>query len=143
MVMKIIIFWFTCLYACWIGALATRCNQPMRGSLTKSNMEQKATQILIGFMATMFRPENKLVSYESNNWFMLSVVLLASVSKYKQGAIWWLFGFKEVGGSKKMGKCHFSLPYLSKHRKRKMRKPLLLFSFLFYTTIFSLSGYYS
>jgi len=40
-----------------------------------------------------------------------------------------LFGFKEVGGSKEMGKCHFSLPYLSKHRKSKMRNP---FSFSFF-----------
>ena len=37
-----------------------------------------------------------------------------------------LFGFKEVGGSKELGKCYFSLSYLSKHQKRKMRKPLFL-----------------
>ena len=36
---------------------------------------------------------------------------------------------------------HFLCP--SKHRKRKMRKPLFLFSFFFYTTISSLPGCYS
>ena len=56
---------------------------------------------------------------------------------------YWLFGFKEVGGSKEMGKCNFSLPYLSKHRKKKMRKPLFLFSLPFYSTISSLPGCYS
>jgi len=38
----------------------------------------------------------------------------------KLDAIMGLFDFKEVGGSKEMGKCHSSLPYLSKHWKRKM-----------------------
>ena len=40
-----------------------------------------------------------------------------------------VFGCKEVGGSKEMGKYNCSLPYLSKHRKKKIRKPLLLFFF--------------
>ena len=40
-----------------------------------------------------------------------------------------LFGCKEVGGSKEIGKYNCSLSYLSKHRKRKIRKPLFLFSF--------------
>ena len=54
-----------------------------------------------------------------------------------------VFGCKEVGGSKEMGKYNCSLPYLSKHRKRKIRKLIFLFSSLFYTTIFSLSECYS
>ena len=49
-----------------------------------------------------------------------------------------VFGCKEVGGSKVMGKYNCSFPYLSKHRKRKMRKPLFLFSFPFYTITSSL-----
>jgi len=49
-----------------------------------------------------------------------------------------LFGFKEVGGSKEIEKCHFSLLYLSIHRKRKMRKLFFLISFPFYATIYSL-----
>ena len=54
-----------------------------------------------------------------------------------------VFGCKEVSGSKKMGKYNCSLPYLSKHRKKKIRKPPFLLSFLFYTTIFSLPECYS
>ena len=54
-----------------------------------------------------------------------------------------VFGCKEVGGSKKMGKYNCSLSYLSNHRKRKMRKPLFLFSCPFYTIISSLSECYS
>jgi len=42
-----------------------------------------------------------------------------------------MFGFKEVGGSKEMGKRYFSLPYLSKHQKRKMRKPFFFSLFPF------------
>ena len=54
-----------------------------------------------------------------------------------------VFGCKEVGGSKEMGKYNCSLHYLSKHRKRKIRKLLFLFSSLFYTTISSLPECYS
>ena len=59
------------------------------------------------------------------------------------GSISGVFGCKEVSESKEMGKNNCSLPYLSKHRKRKIRKSLFLFSFLFYTTIFSLPECYS
>ena len=41
-----------------------------------------------------------------------------------------VLGCKEVGRSKEMGKYNCSLSYLSKHRKRKIRKPLFLFSSL-------------
>ena len=54
-----------------------------------------------------------------------------------------VFGCKEVGGSKEMRKYNCLFPYLSKHRKRKIRKPLFLFSFLFYTIILSLPKCYS
>ena len=54
-----------------------------------------------------------------------------------------VFGLKEVGGSKEMRKYNCSLSYLSKHRKRKIKKLLFLFSFLFYTTISSLLKCYS
>jgi len=54
-----------------------------------------------------------------------------------------VFGCKEVGGSKEMGKYNYSLFYLSKHRKRKIRKFFFLFSFLFYTIISSLPECYS
>ena len=54
-----------------------------------------------------------------------------------------LFGCKEVGGSKEIGKYNCSLSYLSKHRKRKIRKSFFLFSFLFYTIISSLPECYS
>ena len=60
-----------------------------------------------------------------------------------QPIVYSVFGCKEVGGSKKMGKYNCSLPYLSKHRKRKIRKSLFLFSFLFYTTISSLPECYN
>jgi len=36
-----------------------------------------------------------------------------------------------------------TLPYLSKHQKRKIRKLFFLFSVSFYTITFSFSGYYS
>ena len=54
-----------------------------------------------------------------------------------------VFGCKKVGGNKEMGKYNCSLPYLSKHWKKKIRKLLFFFSFLFYTTIFLLSEYYN
>jgi len=56
------------------------------------------------------------------------------------GAVW-----IQGSGSKELGKCYFSLPYLSKHRKRKMRKPFYtnISSFPFYTNISSLLGCYS
>ena len=49
-----------------------------------------------------------------------------------------LFEFKELGGSEGMRSVfsHFRCP--SKHQKRKMKKVLFLFSFLFYITIYSL-----
>jgi len=49
---------------------------------------------------------------------------------YKAGVTFkGVFGCKEVGGSKEMGKYNCSLPYLSKQRKRKIIKPLFLFLF--------------
>ena len=54
-----------------------------------------------------------------------------------------VFGLKEVGGRKEMRKYNWSLRYLSKHRKRKIRTPFFLFYFLFYTTISSLLECYS
>jgi len=47
-----------------------------------------------------------------------------------------LLGFKEVGESKEMRKCHFSLLYLSKQQKRKVRKPFS-FSLFSFTQSFS------
>jgi len=53
-----------------------------------------------------------------------------TVFKYAS-AIQGVFGCKEVGGSKEMGKYNCLLPYLSKHQKRKIRNPISssLFSF--------------
>jgi len=73
-----------------------------------------------------------------NSIIFATVILKSSKSIFKG-----LFGCKEVGGSKEIGKYNCSLPYLSKHQKRKIRKPLFLFSFLFYTIIFSLLECYS
>jgi len=44
-----------------------------------------------------------------------------------------VFGCKEVGGCKEMRKYNCSLPYLSKHWKRKMRRLFFLFSFSFHS----------
>ena len=54
-----------------------------------------------------------------------------------------LFGFKEVGGSEKVGKCHFSLPLSIQTPEEENKKTFFLFSFLFCTTIFLLRGCYS
>ena len=42
-----------------------------------------------------------------------------------------------------IGKYNCSLSYLSKHRKKKMKKPLFLFSFPFYTITFSFPWCYN
>ena len=78
----------------------------------------------------------------------ISKPITGSTSKFSEWAhvlkfMLGVFGCKEVGGSKKMRKYNYSLPYQSKHRKRKMRKLLSLFSFPFYTITSALSGCYS
>ena len=97
----------------WSEAQSSQ-SSPKKAQIPDEDIEDPRSQI-----------QSQLCPNKSQIQSQIQSQILSQGQRYIQG----MFGCKEVGGSKEMGKYNCSLSYLSKYRKRKNKK--ILFSFLF------------